>query len=481
MKVQPTIGFEVHAQLKTESKLFCNCSTAFAALPNSLTCPVCLGFPGSLPVMNQKAVEMAVLIALALNCEIASESVQARKNYFYPDLPKGYQISQYKIPLAERGMAYYWFQNSLRNVPIRRVQLEEDTAKMFHQDSQTLLDFNRSGIPLVEIVTTPDFTSPEEGVAFLKELRNMLRTLGVCDGNMEEGSLRCEPNISVKVEKNGEILQGRKVELKNLGSFRAVESAILYEIQRQSQILLSGGVVPQETRGFHDRTGETFLMRTKEEEEDYRYFPDPDLPPLRITPELIENLHLRIPELPYQKRERFINQLGLSSYDAEVLTSDTLLSQFYEETLRYYPKAKSVANWLTGDVLGLANLRGGLEVLSLSPASLAQLIQQVESGAITGKTGKEILQRMATEGGMPEEWVKKLDVGKITDSEEITRIVQQALREGTGILQSYLKGKETAFTALMGLVMKISRGKADPQMAQRILQEKLRELKEGTS
>ncbi len=469
----------MHAQLKTKSKLFCECSTAFAALPNSLTCPVCLGFPGSLPVMNEKAVEMAVQIALALNCQIASESVQARKNYFYPDLPKGYQISQYKIPLAERGVAYFWFQNTLRKVEIRRVQLEEDTAKMFHQDSETLVDFNRSGIPLVEIVTAPDFTSAEEGVAYLKELRNMMRTLGVCDGNMEEGSLRCEPNVSVEVEKEGKIIRGRKVELKNLGSFRAVESAIRYEIQRQSQILLSGGKISQETRGFNDRTGETFIMRVKEEEEDYRYFPDPDLPPLEISPELIENLHQRMPELPYQKRERFISQLGLSPYDAEVLTSDTLLSQFYEETLRYFPKAKSVANWLTGDVLGLANPRGGLDALSLSPASLAQLIQFVESGVITGKAGKEILERMATEGGMPEDWVKKLDVGKIINSEEIARIVQQALSEGASIVQSYLKGKETAFTALMGLVMKISRGKADPQKAQSILQEKLRQLKEG--
>lgn len=469
----------MHAQLKTESKLFCECSTAFAALPNSLTCPVCLGFPGSLPVMNEKAVEMAVQIALALNCQIASESVQARKNYFYPDLPKGYQISQYKIPLAERGVAYFWFQNTLRKVEIQRVQLEEDTAKMFHQDSETLVDFNRSGIPLVEIVTAPDFTSAEEGVAYLKELRNMMRTLGVCDGNMEEGSLRCEPNVSVEVEKEGKIIRGRKVELKNLGSFRAVESAIRYEIQRQSQILLSGGKISQETRGFNDRTGETFIMRVKEEEEDYRYFPDPDLPPLEISPELIENLHQRMPELPYQKRERFISQLGLSPYDAEVLTSDTLLSQFYEETLRYFPKAKSVANWLTGDVLGLANPRGGLDALSLSPASLAQLIQFVESGVITGKAGKEILERLATEGGMPEDWVKKLDVGKIINSEEIARIVQQALTEGASIVQSYLKGKETAFTALMGLVMKISRGKADPQKAQSILQEKLRQLKEG--
>lgn len=476
--LKPVIGFEVHAQLKTASKLFCGCGTAFAAPPNSLVCPVCLGLPGSLPVMNRCAVEMAVKIALALECEINAASYQARKNYFYPDLPKGYQISQYRAPIAQNGTVRYWYRDELKTARIKRVQLEEDTAKMFHEGERSLVDYNRSGVPLVEVVTEPDFNSAEEGVAYLKELRNLLRTLEVCDGNMEEGSLRCEPNVSLAT--GDPSCDKWKVELKNLGSFRSVERAIRFEKERQTEVLESGGRVLQETRGFNERAGETFPMRSKEFEEDYRYFADPDLPLLVFSPSQVETARAALPELPSKARLR-LQKEGLSSYLAGVITSDPEIAAYYQKALEAAKAAgmdkKSIANWVVNDFLGVAKDHDWKEaVYRLPPEVLVEIGGYVESGNITATVAKSEIIRLMLSETPGSKWTLSVDLKKINDTSEIEKAVDAVLTspEAASMIASFKKGKENALTALMGLVMRQTRGKADPKTAERLLREKLK-------
>ncbi len=463
------IGFEVHIQLKTKSKLFCSCSAEFTSEPNVHICPVCLGYPGSLPVMNREAKEAVLLLSSALKCNIAEQSYQSRKNYFYPDLPKGYQISQYQVPIASNGKMEYWHKGKFPCCRILRVQLEEDTAKMIHISGKSLLDYNRSGIPLVEVVTAPDFYSIEEGLSFLKELRLLLRTLKISDANMEEGSMRCEPNLTVEV--NGK--KGAKVELKNLGSFRAVERALAYEVARQFSLLKEGKKVQRQTLGFDEKKRFTYPLRSKEFEEDYRYFYDPDLPLLSLSSPLPT-----LPELPVQKRKKWLHQWGLSPLMVETLSSSVEVMQFFEQCVEKFPKPKLIANWISSDLLSIIDDTGGWQNLKITPESLTGLLNLLEGGEITGKAAKEILIQLGKLGGTPEHWVEKMGVKQVDDPEYLQILVEESLKEGKDIVETYLRGKKTAATALMGLIMKKSRGRLNPQKVQEILMRKLARLEE---
>jgi aspartyl-tRNA(Asn)/glutamyl-tRNA(Gln) amidotransferase subunit B len=464
--MRTVIGLEVHAQLLTKTKLFCSCSAEyFGAPPNTHTCPVCLGMPGALPVLNERAVEYALMAALALHCEIPQRSTFARKNYFYPDLPKGYQISQFDEPLAIRGFVEL---PTGKRVRIRRVHLEEDAGKLLHTETGvSLVDFNRAGVPLIEIVSEPELSSPKEARLYMEELRRILRYLGVCSGDMEEGSLRCDANISVSPDAQ----LGTKIEVKNMNSFKAVEAALDYEVRRQRQILERGGSVVQETRLWNEKTGETEPMRAKEESEDYRYFPDPDLVPLQIDDSWKQKIDL--PELPAAKRARFAQEYQLPEYDIAVLTEERPIAEYFEAVVKLYQHPKDVSNWMMSELLRLLKEQRSLEI-PMKPEHFAQVLQMVRSGQITRTVAKDVIEESFKTGKAPQEIVREKGLGQISDEGLLAEIVTKVLAENPKAVADFRAGKEAALGFLQGQVMKATSGKADPHKVRALLLEKLR-------
>ncbi|MGH7430659.1 MAG: Asp-tRNA(Asn)/Glu-tRNA(Gln) amidotransferase subunit GatB, partial [Candidatus Methylomirabilales bacterium] len=459
------------------SKIFCGCSTRFGEAPNSQTCPVCLGLPGVLPVLNKKAVEFAIRTALAVRGSIAAHSVFARKNYFYPDLPKDYQISQYELPLSTGGFVEVNNNGMARRVRIRRVHLEEDAGKLLHAGTMdraeySLVDFNRCGVPLMEMVTEPDLRTPEAAAEFLKELRATLQYLGVSQGNMEEGNLRCDANVSVRPAGSAEL--GVKTEVKNMNSFKNVQRALEYEIERQIRLLKSGQPIVQETHLWDATQGITLPMRGKEEAHDYRYFPEPDLVPLEISPAWVEEIAASLPELPAERRQRFVQVYGLPEYDAAVLTASKALANFFEECTHRHRDVKLVSNWIMSELLGYLN-REGKEITEspVTPAQLAALLKLIQEGVISGKIAKVVFEEMYQTGKSPEAIIQEKGLIQITDQEELGRIVDQVLAENPGPVSDFRGGKEKARTALVGAVMRATKGKANPQLVNDLLREKL--------
>lgn len=463
------IGLEVHAQLCTKTKLFCGCPNSFGAEPNTNVCPICLGLPGVLPVINKEALQMVIKTGLALNCQINEHSIFARKNYYYPDLPKNYQISQYELPLCSNGYLDLDINGEEKRIRIRRVHLEEDAGKLLHLDeNKSAVDFNRTGVPLMEIVSEADINSPQEAVAYLTQLRIILQYLGVSTGNMEEGSLRAEPNISLRLK--GEQKFGIKTELKNLNSFKAVYKGLEYEISRQKEILQEGKEIVQETRRWDEETQTTLPMRGKEEAHDYRYFPEPDLVPIEISSSWQEEIKKSLPELPKDKKKRFIEKLHLPSYDAEVLTSSKLLSDYYEECLKFYPKEKIVSNWVMNELLRLLN-ENNLEISQcrIKPEDFAQMLKMIDSQVISGKIAKAIFEEMFKTGNSPEMIVKEKGLQQISDEETILSVVQEVIKENPKVVAEFKGGKEKSLGFLVGQVMKKTKGRANPQLVNKIL------------
>ncbi|MFQ5847221.1 MAG: Asp-tRNA(Asn)/Glu-tRNA(Gln) amidotransferase subunit GatB [Candidatus Methylomirabilales bacterium] len=474
---EAVIGLEVHAQLFTESKIFCGCSTRFGEAPNSQTCPVCLGMPGVLPVLNQKVVEYAIRTALAVHGTIAPHCRFARKNYFYPDLPKAYQISQYELPLATGGFVEISDHGGGRRVRIRRVHLEEDAGKLLHagtmdQADYSLVDFNRCGVPLIEMVTEPDLRTPEDAAEFLKLFRTTLQYLGVSQGNMEEGNLRCDANVSVRPVGTSDF--GVKTEVKNMNSFRNVQRALEHEIQRQIALLQSGQPIVQETRLWDAEQGVTLPMRGKEEAHDYRYFPEPDLVPLEVSPAWVEEIAGALPELPAERRQRFVQAYGLPEYDAAVLTASKALAEYFEECTQLHRDTKMVSNWVMSELLGYLNREGKQITESpVTPAQLAALLKLIQEGVISGKIAKTVFEEMCRTGKDPEKIVQEKGLVQISDREELGRIVDQVLAQNPGPVSDFRGGKEKALTALVGAVMRVTKGKANPQLINDLLRERL--------
>jgi len=474
---EAVIGIEVHAQLLTESKMFCRCNADYAAAePNTHACPICLGMPGVLPVINQKAVEYTVMTALALNCQIPEFSKFDRKNYFYPDLPKGYQISQYDLPLSRDGWLEIEVGGETKRIGIERVHQEEDTAKLVHLGGHSLVDFNRAGVPLMEIVSRPDIRTPEEARQYLTKLRTILRYLGVNSGNMEEGAMRCEANISLRPRGRSEL--GAKVEVKNLNSFHSVKLALKYEIARQAKALEASGRIEQVTMGWDEARGVTVVQRSKEQAHDYRYFPEPDLPPLVLSREWVEGIRARLPELPDARRDRFVEQYGLSRYDAEVLTAERAVADYFESCASACPDAKTVANWITGELFRLLKATDeGIEAVKLTPDALAELLTLVRKGSISIHIAKDVFAEMFETGRPASQIVREKGLIQISDVEELSRIVEQVIAENPGPAAEYLAGKKPVLRFLVGQVMKATRGKANPHLANKLFEEKMNELR----
>ena len=468
------IGVEVHAQLRTKSKMFCGCSTAFGRSPNSQTCPVCLGLPGSLPVINKAAVEMAVRAGLALNCTIGAENRFARKNYFYPDLPKGYQISQYEAPVCEHGWMEIAVGGTTKRVRIRRAHLEEDAGKNLHGASsgRSLVDLNRAGTPLLEIVTEPDMRSADEAVAYLKNLRDILMYLEVCDGNMEEGSFRCEPNLSLRPAGQQEL--GVKVELKNINSFKFVKDALEHEIKRQTKVLTEGGCVKQETRLWNLDRGETAVMRSKEEAHDYRYFPDPDLVPLKLEREWVDAFRADLPELPAVRTRRFLEEYGLPDYDAGVLTATRDVGEYFEASVKLFPQPKTVSNWVMGELTRELNNTGtAIGASPVSPERLATLLRMVEQGTVSLKVARDIFPEMYRTGKAPEQIVQEKGLTQVSDEGALSQVIDDVLAKNPAQVAQFKQGKQQVLGFLVGQVMKSSGGKANPGKVNELLKHKL--------
>jgi aspartyl-tRNA(Asn)/glutamyl-tRNA(Gln) amidotransferase subunit B len=470
MEFEPVIGLEVHAQLKTRSKIFCGCSTEFGGQPNTHVCPICLGMPGVLPVLNRKVVEYALRMAVATHCRISPESRFARKNYFYPDLPKGYQISQYELPLALGGHIDIEVGGRIKRVGITRIHMEEDAGKLLHDSDQSFsrVDLNRTGVPLIEIVSEPDLRSPEEAGAYLRKLRSILRYLDICDGNMEEGSFRCDANVSIRPA--GTQPFGTRTELKNLNSFKHVEKAIAYEINRQKDVVMDGGQIFQQTLLWNPDKGQSTTMRSKEEAHDYRYFPDPDLLPLTVNADWVQEITQRLPELPDAKRERFSTAYGLSDYDADVLTTSRELADYFESCLENYSNPKQVSNWIMGSLLALLNAEGkDIQQSPISPGELAALLKLIDTNVISGKIAKTVFDEMARTGKPPETIVQEKGLVQVTDSSQIEKIVQKVLSENPREVSDYRNGKEKVFGFFVGQVMRETKGKANPRQVNEIL------------
>jgi len=468
------IGMEVHAQLLTQSKMFCACGTTFGLPANTQTCPVCLGMPGTLPVINQKALEMAIRTGLALNCRIRSGNRFARKNYFYPDLPKGYQISQYEAPICEDGWVEIDGVGARKRIRIRRAHLEEDAGKNIHDGGTagSKVDLNRAGTPLLEIVTEPDLRSADEVVVYLKMLRETLMYLEVCDGNMEQGSLRCEPNLSLRPV--GSAALGTKVELKNINSFKFVKDALEYEIKRQTKVVSQGGRIQQETRLWDVEKGETAVMRSKEDAHDYRYFPDPDLVPLSISDQWIEELRKTLPEQPAARQKRFVAELGLPEYDAGVLTSSKALADYFEACVELYQQPKTMSNWVMGELLRELNNAGTDAATSpLSPERLVSLLKLVDSGTISLKVAREIFPELYASGKSPEQIIQEKGLTQVSDEAALGKIVDEVIAKNPQQVSQYRGGKETLLGFFVGQVMKVSGGKANPGKVNELLKRKL--------
>ena len=508
MKYESIIGLEVHAQLLTDSKIFCGCSASYGADPNSQTCPVCLGFPGVLPVLNKKAVEYAIKMVLAVGGTVAPHSIFARKNYFYPDLPKGYQISQYDQPLSTGGSVEIEIPESKakKKIHLTRIHLEEDAGKSLHsedssyttsssnvkQKGETLVDMNRCGVPLIEIVTQPDMRSPKEATLFLNKLKQILEYLEICSGNMEEGSLRCDANVSVRPIAQTKL--GTKTEVKNMNSFKAVEKALNFEMERQIGIIESGGRIIQETLLWDAEKELIAPMRSKEESHDYRYFPEPDLVVLKFHPQtisgiggirseekfgtptitIVEKIKQSLPELPEARKTRFIKQYQIPEYDAELLTTEKKLADYYEECVKNYPNSKAVSNWVMGEVLReLKERKISVSEFKVPPKELASLLKQVDSGTLSGKMAKDVFVEMAETGLSSEKIIQEKGLVQVTDTKEIESVIESVLRENPGEVEKYRSGKERVFGFFVGEVMKKTKGKANPSVVNQILKEKL--------
>jgi len=481
MEYEVVIGLEVHVQLLTESKLFCGCSTRFGDPPNQNTCPVCLGLPGSLPVLNKKAVDFAIKTALTLGCQIKGANSFSRKNYFYPDLPKGYQITQYRLPLAEQGYIEIKINSGIKRIGVERIILEEDAGKLLHEGlsesaTKSYIDFNRCGVPLAEIVSRPDITSPQEAHQYLTNLKTIMRYIEVSDCNMEEGSLRCDTNISVRPK--GAKESTARTEIKNLNSFKAVQRALEFEINRQKEALEKGEKIVLETRLWDERKQETFPMRSKEEAHDYRYFPEPDLVAIEIDEKWIEQIRTELPEMPRAKKERFIKQYKIPAYDADILTQEKTLAGYYEKCVQSYGNPKAASNWIMVEILReLKNADIEIEECPIPPENLGSMIKLIDEGVISGKIAKEVFEEMFRSGDTPESIIQKKGLIQITDDETIAKIVKQVIQENPKAVEEYKKGKTKTFGFLVGQIMKATRGKANPQLANKILKELLGEDK----
>lgn len=478
MSYETVIGLEVHAQLLTKTKLFCSCSTEFGKAPNHNTCPVCLGLPGVLPVLNRSVVEFAMRAGLATGCRITLKSVFARKNYFYPDLPKGYQISQYELPICQKGFLNVELDGQTKHIGITRIHIEEDAGKLVHEHPDTRatnaswVDLNRAGVPLLEIVSEPDMRTPQEAVAYLKKLRTTLMYLGICDGNMEEGSLRCDANVSLRPV--GTEKFGTRAELKNINSFRNVERAIIFEVQRQSEILDSGGKVVQETRLWNADRGETYSMRGKEEAHDYRYFPDPDLLPLVIEKNWLDSVQKKLPELPDQKKERFQKDYHLQATDAEILTSSKGVADFFEECLQSYPQPKKVANWTINEFLRMMKSDETLIPRSpLKPVHVGETLKLVEEGKISGSAAKIVLQKVYETGQAPASIIEKEVLSQVSDEGAIEAIIDQVIAANPKEVERFRGGNDKLLAFFVGQVMKESKGRANPAKVNELLKKKL--------
>ena len=475
MELEPVIGLEVHAQLITKSKIFCGCSTAFGADPNTHTCHVCLGMPGVLPVLNRDVVEFTMKMALATHCRIAPYSQFARKNYFYPDLPKGYQISQYELPLAEGGWVEIQTEDGAKRIRLHRIHMEEDAGKLVHDEFQSVsyVDFNRTGVPLMEIVSEPDMRTPDEAAAYLRTIREILRYLEICDGNMEEGSMRCDANISMRPVGSDKL--GVKTELKNMNSFRNVARALEFEIRRQRALLERGEPIIQETLLWDAGRNITVSMRGKEEAHDYRYFPDPDLVPIAVDTEWVEAVRKTLPELPDSKRERFVSEYGIPAYDAQVLTASKSLASYFEEASHLFPNPKIVSNWIMSELIReLKRDEREIEACPVTPAHLAELLQLIDAGVVSGKIAKSVFEEMYRSGKTPKTIVEEKGLVQVKDEGAIDALIDEVLAENPKETAEYRAGKEKLFGFFVGQVMKKSKGKANPQMVNDVLRKKLK-------
>ncbi len=476
MKYEAVIGLEVHAQLQTNTKIFCGCETRFGEEANTRTCPVCIGMPGVLPVLNKKALEFTIKTGLATHCTISSYSRFARKNYFYPDLPKGYQISQYELPICERGYVEIVVDGKVKRIGLTRIHMEEDAGKNLHmaEGHASLVDLNRAGTPLMEIVSEPDIRTSEEASEYLKKLRAILRYIEVSDADMEKGNFRCDANVSIRPVGSKEL--GTRAEVKNVNSFKFVVKALEYEIKRQAQVLDEGGRVIQETRLFDSSKGVTFSMRSKEEAHDYRYFPEPDLVPIRVPKETVEAIRKTIPELPDAKRERFAKEYGLPEYDADMLTQSRSMADYYEEAVKISGQPKVVSNWMMGELMRLLNAESKeIEDCPIRPDRLAGMIKLIDSGVISTKIAKTVFEEMYKSGKDAEAVIKEQGLVQVSDSGAIEGIIDEVIKANPAQAADYKSGKEKLFGFFVGQVMKASKGKANPDVVNQLLKKKLSE------
>ncbi len=475
MDFEPVIGLEIHAQLKTQSKIFCGCSTSFGAPPNTNTCQVCLGMPGVLPVLNKKVVEYTMKMALATHCAITSPNRFARKNYFYPDLPKGYQVSQFELPIAEHGWIEIEVDDTRKRIGITRIHMEEDAGKLVHDERKPIsyVDLNRTGVPLMEIVSEPDLRSPEEATAYLKKLHAIVRYLDICDGNMQEGSFRCDANISLRPVGQEEL--GTRTELKNMNSFRNVQRALEYEIRRQRDVLLDGGEVVQETLLWDADRNVTNSMRGKEEAHDYRYFPDPDLIPVVIDEEWVEEIRKTLPELPAERKERFISAFELPEYDADVLTSSWELADYFEAALEVYPQAKKLSNWMMTELMRELKGEEGIDIegCPISPENLGYLLNMIDRGTISGKIAKAVFVDMIASGKDAETLVKEKNLMQVSDEGELLSIVREIIEANPEQAADFKAGKIKLMGYFVGQLMQKTKGRANPKLANQLFSQEL--------